>query len=56
MKFSTKSDVWAYGITLWEIFSLGENPYPGMSYTTEFISLLKSGLRPNKPTAATIEM
>ncbi|XP_048732970.1 inactive tyrosine-protein kinase 7-like [Ostrea edulis] len=29
--YSTKSDVWAYGVFMWEVFSLGELPYPTLA-------------------------
>ncbi len=32
--FTTASDVWAYGITLWEIVHFARTPYPGMTNAT----------------------
>ena len=29
--FSTQSDVWAFGVTLWEILHFAWTPYPGLT-------------------------
>ncbi|XP_065663218.1 uncharacterized protein LOC136085753 isoform X3 [Hydra vulgaris] len=46
--FTSFSDVWAYGIVLFEIVTLGSTPYPAIS-NRELILLLKSGYRMDKP-------
>ncbi|XP_067092530.1 inactive tyrosine-protein kinase 7 [Osmerus mordax] len=40
--FSTKSDVWAFGVLMWEVFSLGELPYTKLS-DDEVLEALQAG-------------
>ncbi|KAM4860047.1 vascular endothelial growth factor receptor 1 [Thomomys bottae] len=54
--YSTKSDVWSYGVLLWEIFSLGGSPYPGVQMDEDFCSGLKEGMRMRAPEHATPEI
>ena len=46
--YTTKSDVWGYGILLWELATLGSSPYPGVSPEQLFL-LLQTGYRMEKP-------
>ncbi|CAK6956106.1 mast/stem cell growth factor receptor kita [Scomber scombrus] len=54
--YTFESDVWSYGILLWEIFSLGNSPYPGMPVDAKFYKLIKEGYRLDAPDFAPSEM
>ncbi|XP_071963300.1 tyrosine-protein kinase receptor-like isoform X2 [Antedon mediterranea] len=46
--FTAKTDIWSFGVLLWEIMSLGYMPYPGMS-NQEVIHFVSTGNRMNPP-------
>ncbi|XP_064385961.1 uncharacterized protein LOC135334617 isoform X2 [Halichondria panicea] len=46
--FNEKTDVWSYGVTVWEVFSSGRTPYPGVD-PMSLVALLRDGKRLEPP-------
>ncbi|XP_051973105.1 tyrosine-protein kinase SYK-like isoform X2 [Xyrauchen texanus] len=54
-KFSSKSDVWSFGVLMWEAYSLGQKPYKGMK-GNDVIQMIESGDRMPPPPECPMEM
>ncbi|XP_062867496.1 macrophage colony-stimulating factor 1 receptor isoform X2 [Trichomycterus rosablanca] len=54
--YTVQSDVWSYGILLWEIFSLGRSPYPDVKVDARFYEMIKDGYQMSHPDFAPPEM
>lgn len=55
LKFTTYSDVWSFGILLYEMFSLGDDPYTFVE-AGRIIDFLRDGKRLEMPNYCSDEM
>ncbi|XP_022089760.1 tyrosine kinase receptor Cad96Ca-like [Acanthaster planci] len=48
--YTIQSDVWSFGILMWEIVTLGARPYPHIMTAKDMVHQLRGGYRMAKPT------
>ncbi|GMR31030.1 hypothetical protein PMAYCL1PPCAC_01225 [Pristionchus mayeri] len=49
--FNMHTDIWALGVTMWEVYSFGELPFADLT-TQELLAVCMAGVRPPRPPAA----
>ncbi|KAM3617099.1 uncharacterized protein V6R79_002284 [Siganus canaliculatus] len=54
-RYTHQSDVWSYGVTVWEMMSFGAEPYPSIQ-PLDVPSLLEKGERLSQPHICTIDV
>jgi L1 cell adhesion molecule len=53
--FTHKSDVWAFGVTIWEILTFGDKPYKGVNQE-EMLNVLDRGERLPQPKICSLDL
>ncbi|KAG8233987.1 hypothetical protein J437_LFUL014448 [Ladona fulva] len=53
--FTHKSDVWSFGVLLWEILTLGSTPYPGIG-ARDVMRRVRDGRRLERPSHVRLEI
>lgn len=54
--YDTKSDVWSFGVLLWEIYTYGEQPYRNVVTYEELLNYLHSNERLDQPPGCSLNM
>ncbi|XP_019621873.1 PREDICTED: tyrosine-protein kinase receptor Tie-1-like isoform X2 [Branchiostoma belcheri] len=54
--YSCKSDMWGFGVVLWEIATLGGTPYPEVCGYETLVTRLRRGYRLQKPSGCSDEL
>ena len=53
--YSHKSDVWSFGVTIWELLTYGKRPFPNVN-VKDLLNLLKKGGRLEQPENCSTEL
>ena len=53
--FTHASDVWSFGVLLWEMYTYGEQPYNGLT-GAEVVKFIESGKRLKRPPKADVDV
>jgi len=48
-EYTSKTDVWSFGVLLWELCTLGDIPYPNLIRTEQLLEELERGYRMENP-------
>ena len=54
-RYTSKSDVWSYGVLCWEVFSCGDKPYAGVQPTMLMVEIIR-GHRLPKPASCSADL